>query len=321
MRQGLVSLILAAIVLAACSTPAGPVVVEVTATPTRPPPTETPAGEITPAVRAALEALAASLGIDADQITVVSVEAVDWPDGCLGVHRIGVMCTMGIVPGYRIVLAANGQTFEYHTNADGSALTPAGDLPVEPPAELVEAARQALAEALGVALDAITVANVSAVEWPDACLGLARPGTACAEVITPGYLIELAAGGQTYEYHTNQDGSVLRPGSLVLTWERMGGIAGFCDSVAIFRSGEVEGQDCKVERALAGRLTAQERAQLEAWLAEYGSVVVDNSVTPVPADFMLLKLTLYGTGSAQPGEAEQQALAAWAQSVYTRLAQ
>jgi hypothetical protein len=186
---------------------------------------------------------------------------------------------------------------------------------------LVEAARQALAEALGVALDAITVANVSAVEWPDACLGLALPGTACAEVITPGYLIELAAGGQTYEYHTNQDGSVVRPGSLVLTWERTGGIAGFCDSVAMFRSGEVEGQECKVERPLSGRLTAEERAQLEAWLAEYGSVVVDNSVTPVPADFMLLKLTLYGTGSAQPGEAEQQALAAWAQSVYMRLAQ
>lgn len=64
---------------------------------------------------------------------------------------------------------------------------------------------------------------------------------ACAEVMVPGYLIALEAGGQTYEYHTNSDGSIVRPGNLLLTWERNGGIAGFCDTLVLFGSGQAEG--------------------------------------------------------------------------------
>ena len=63
--------------------------------------------------------LAARLNIDPSVITVVSVEAVDWPDGCLGIQTPGVMCTMVITPGYRVILEANGKQYEYHTNASG----------------------------------------------------------------------------------------------------------------------------------------------------------------------------------------------------------
>ncbi len=52
--------------------------------------------------------------------------------------------------------------------------------------------------------------SVSPVEWTDACLELPEEGEMCAEVITPGLRV-IAGDGQTiWEYHTNQNGSLLR---------------------------------------------------------------------------------------------------------------
>ena len=81
---------------------------------------------------AALKARADLVGrlqIDPDTIKLVSVEAVEWPDGCLGVHTPGVMCTMVITPGYRVVLEAGGKQYEFHTNASGDVVRLAGVTP------------------------------------------------------------------------------------------------------------------------------------------------------------------------------------------------
>jgi hypothetical protein len=52
------------------------------------PPTSIPASEeLTPTQRAAIRALSGSLGISEENITLVSTEAVDWPDGCLGIQE------------------------------------------------------------------------------------------------------------------------------------------------------------------------------------------------------------------------------------------
>jgi hypothetical protein len=329
MTRLLVVLTLFAVLVSACSTPGSGVIVEVTATPTPPAPTETPAPTEPaspdaehPAVQAAIKALAAALGISADQIRLVSLEAVEWPDSCLGVTRIDALCAQGVVPGYRIILVAAGQQYEYHTNADGTALTPAGELAAEAPTSLVDEARQALARALGLALESITVVKATPVEWPDSCLGVSLPGQACAEAITPGYLVELEANGRRYEYHTNQTGSVVRPGTVALDWSRNGGIAGFCDILVVFASGEVMGGNCRAEGGFKeGVLTAEERAQLEAWLDAYTSVIVNQSDPPGTADGMEVKLNLYGTGTGALTESAQQDLVLWGQDVYNRLAQ
>lgn len=82
----------------------------------------TPASEApldSPAVQAAVAALAKQLNIDAQSITVVSVEAVEWPDGCLGLAKPDQMCTQVIVPGFRVVLEANEVQYEVRTSLDG----------------------------------------------------------------------------------------------------------------------------------------------------------------------------------------------------------
>ncbi len=130
--------------LAACTAPAAPPIV-----PTQPPSTPTQAPSVLPtmppspvnpggglvtkpgadvwstAPQAALNAradLAQRLQVDIDTIGLVSVEHVYWPDGCMGIYTPGVMCTMIVTPGYKVVLEANGQQYEYHTNESGSAV-------------------------------------------------------------------------------------------------------------------------------------------------------------------------------------------------------
>jgi hypothetical protein len=56
----------------------------------------------------------------------------------------------------------------------------------------------------GVAADAVRVVRVEPRQWPDSALGCPKPGMGYAQVITPGYLVELEAGGKILEYHTDR---------------------------------------------------------------------------------------------------------------------
>lgn len=74
----------------------------------------------------------------------------------------------------------------------------------------VEKARGDLARQLLIDTNTIAVVGATEAEWPDSCLGLAREGEICAQVITPGFDILLKAQGNEYRYRANTDGSVLR---------------------------------------------------------------------------------------------------------------
>lgn len=73
--------------------------------------------------------LAERLGVELKAVIMVTVEAVDWPDGCLGVQTPGIMCTAVITPGYRVILEVSGKQYEYHTNESGSTVRLATALP------------------------------------------------------------------------------------------------------------------------------------------------------------------------------------------------
>ena len=66
-------------------------------------------------VRAA-EDLAETLGVDVADVTLVSIEAVDWPDASLGCPEPDMMYAAMLTPGYRIVLSADEIEYEYHTS-------------------------------------------------------------------------------------------------------------------------------------------------------------------------------------------------------------
>lgn len=62
--------------------------------------------------------LAQRLSTSVDQINVVESEPVEWSDSSLGCPQPDMFYMQVITPGYRIVLDANGQQYEYHSNRD-----------------------------------------------------------------------------------------------------------------------------------------------------------------------------------------------------------
>ena len=145
MKSRLIMIVmLSALWLAACSAPAAPPGVPAqppSVLPTQPasvlptlPPSPLPGGGLVTrpeaeawknAPVAALKAranLANHLQVDPDTIHLVSVEPMEWPDGCLGVQMPGVMCTMVITQGYSVVLEAGGKQYEYHTDESGDVV-------------------------------------------------------------------------------------------------------------------------------------------------------------------------------------------------------
>lgn len=80
-----------------------------------------------PAVQAARQNLAQERQVDAATITVVSAEAMQWPDACLGAPTAEEMCAQVVTPGYQITLSAAGAEYIYHTNEDGTMVRQATD--------------------------------------------------------------------------------------------------------------------------------------------------------------------------------------------------
>lgn len=79
------------------------------------------------AVDAALADAARRSGGDEAKPSVVSAEAVVWPDGGLGCPEPGVVYTMAPVPGYRIRVRSGEILLEYHAGRRGNVvLCPAG---------------------------------------------------------------------------------------------------------------------------------------------------------------------------------------------------
>lgn len=74
------------------------------------------------AVQAAVAALAGELGIDPAQVTIESVQSVDWPDTSLGCPKEGEFYAAVITPGYDVVLSVDGTFYSYHTDATDRAV-------------------------------------------------------------------------------------------------------------------------------------------------------------------------------------------------------
>src|SRR5688572_31557145 len=186
------------------------------------------------------------------------------------------------------------------------------------------AAITTLSENLGLPADKITLVSTEAVDWPDGCLGVQEDGLVCAEVITPGFRIMLEATGKQVEYRTNENATQIRPATVAMTWKREGGIAGFCDYMTVYLSGEVHVSSCKqgqyVEQRLIDVLSEEEMAQLDEWLTTYRHVAIDASDPQGVSDRMVVMLTFVGTGSQRTlTQSTEQELLSFVQELHQRL--
>ena len=73
--------------------------------------------------------LAGRLSLPMEEISLVEVTEVEWSDSSLDCPQEGMSYLQVITPGYRILLQANNQTYEYHTNRDSHFVFCSGRLP------------------------------------------------------------------------------------------------------------------------------------------------------------------------------------------------
>jgi hypothetical protein len=223
-----------------------------------------------------------------------------------------------------IVLAACSPAAATEAPADSTEEPEATSPEAVPAGPAEETVVEQLARNLGLEESDISVVSSEEVEFGDACLDVAVEGVLCAQVVTPGRVIVLEANGIEYEYHTTEDGSRVQPATPALVWKREGGIAGFCDTLTVFRSGEAFTSNCKSQAegmmgTFATLLSAEEQGQFNDWMSDLGETELDASDPAGVADRMMVTLKVVGAGDDKPSAAQEQELLEFAQDLYTEL--
>jgi hypothetical protein len=173
--------------------------------------------------------------------------------------------------------------------------------------------RGLLARQLQVDPAAVEVAVVEPAEWPDACLGAGTPAEACAQVVTPGYIVTLRVDGREYTYHTDPEGYQLRlvaaPETAIaaplITW--IGAVDNAsCQDALIGAEGVAFGL-CGSATKLDGKFVSAARQDVLAeWAEQFASFTAATDLGQV---------TFAGSGAAVATPAEQQQIAQWARTV------
>ena len=74
----------------------------------------------------------------------------------------------------------------------------------------VAAVRTLLANKLNLSEGVVIIMSANETDFLDTCLGLAKPGEDCAEVVIPGYDVILQANGVQYIYRATEDATEIR---------------------------------------------------------------------------------------------------------------
>ncbi len=88
---------------------------------------------------------------------------------------------------------------------------------------------------------------------------------------------------------------------LAFAWHREGGIAGFCDDLTAYVTGQLYAATCKGEtpkNLSARRMTAEELEELYTWIDAYAPFEYISDNAPA-ADSMRITLIFSGTGSVR----------------------
>lgn len=152
------------------------------------------------AVAAALALCGAGCGSDADTGSTASV-ATPTTAASTTVMEIGATSTTSPTS------PAESSTTFAATEPTGSETSVAESGPIDSSVQaVVDRATTDLVARLGIDPAEVTVLSAKAVTWPDKSLGCPKPGLQYLQVLVDGALVELQAGGQTYSYHSGDDG-------------------------------------------------------------------------------------------------------------------
>jgi hypothetical protein len=221
-----------------------------------------------------------------------------------------------------LLSACSGIAARPMTDAPATAAPVALPLPATPQPEPTYDAQPAidnltglLAQWTGEPAQAITVLELRQTDWPNACLGAARPDEICAEVIVPGFAVRFAMKDAAYLIHTDRAGHRFRIieapepriGTPILEWSgHTEAEVGACGHAAIGPDGVGFG-DCDAPMIQGRFVTPEHRGNLLTLSERYASF---KTRTPIGS------VAFNGTGSEIASEAVQRKIAEIARQVF-----
>ena len=222
------------------------------------------------AALAARQTLIIQLGVERQAVNIAGIKEVTWKNDCLEIVATDQVCTANEIPGYSVTLETGGKTYEYHTDASGGDVRLAVSPEVTPIKALISwsetdefQCQQAemdaeqivfglcggpqLAVPLPVEGRAQDIQGFASKYSPFSAEtqsgGVALNGTG-AIVATPSDQRMVAEWAKSTMLEAMGGGGEAAWG-LAFAWHREGGLAGFCEDVAVYLSGIADVSSCK----------------------------------------------------------------------------
>jgi hypothetical protein len=295
-----------------------------------------------PAARAARFALAQELAVNPYQIVISAVQSAEWSDSCLGVHQIDALCAKVLTSGYIVKAQVDGRYYQVNTDESGSSL-------VRVPGTIPPVGGVALTQDVGNQCTAVIYqpeADVQAgfcegeltsysnddsetaaplndliiqyapfhAQTPIGTLNFSGLGDTPADPPVQRQIAELT------RFYTDIiiSGRASAASQLAFSWNRTGGIAGFCDDLAVYSYGLALASSCNAQPTDGGGqlwLSSEQLAQLYDWTDRFSSFEFDQSDPPGVLDGLSMLLVFNGNGPETAAAADQQAIAAFAQAL------
>jgi hypothetical protein len=156
-------------------------------------------------------------GVAPADIRLLSVDGFAWQDatwGCAARQGTAADDLSGdTTAGYRIAYSAGERVYVYHTDLEatfflcddrGWLARDGAPILVDPIASaMVALCRADAARRLGIAQEALQLASLITVTWPDESVGCPQAGVDYSQQETPGFRIVLRAGEDALIYHTS----------------------------------------------------------------------------------------------------------------------
>jgi hypothetical protein len=296
------------------------------------PPTPLSGGGYPPAVSAARKDLAQRLGLPEDGLLPTSIIPIDWSDSCLGVAAPGEMCAEVITPGFDITFVVGAAQYIYHTNLDGKSLRRVGKPSPAMSGEVVRTAlkwQNTVCDAFSVSTQAAFFGKCNgemlavtgphpglleqAIQWTQEFAPFkAKTSAGTLELNGFGQTVATSAQQRMMAEWAQRQFEIARaehPNAawgLAFSYARSGGIAGFCDTVGLYRDGMVLVEDCKGTRATLF-LTASQLETFYGWLDSLKRFEYAYQ-DPAMADAMSTTLTFEGQGQQDTDEPSTRAI-------------
>jgi hypothetical protein len=297
------------------------------------------------AALSARQTLAFRLGLSMEQINIIDIQPQEWPDACLGLAQAGQICAQMITPGYLVVLEVDGDQYEYRTDQAGSLVV----LAQAPDAEMENTV---IAWTSPDTTDCQTAYIGKQLITAGACSGPLLPGRFVSgerqarladlaakfmsfEANTPAGKIQFSGQGQIiatlnqqrmiaeWARLAAQEAISGRSGAswgLVFTWDREGGIAGFCDHLEVYAYGEAYASTCTPAEDATYEpvlLNDSQLRQIYTWLDNYKDFEFEHT-DPATADAMIIRIFFSGTGDMEAGEVETMAIQELAAELFSQ---